>query len=221
MYKLIIYDAWMLFVIALGVMLLATLIMSALGKHFYTQDVLLRKFTILDLEFAATGQEIKNIIDGIFALPMLQSAKVIKSLRWHIFIDFFLFMPAAYGSIFILCMKVSEKMGTFGQFFFPLLAWLQILAFVLDGIENIYLLSKLRHDVSMPSKAAHKRFQILELTKWSLALFATICSLSALAFFWVSGMYNTNSLSYLIVIAAEIALFFIINSLLPKTKQPA
>src|SRR4051812_35317006 len=117
---------WPMFCIAFGAMLLLTFIMGLLGRHFYTQDVVIKKFSIMDLEMPATPLELVNLIKGLYKLPGDRSKKSIDSLKGQLYIDF-LFMPFAYGSIFILCMLVSAKMDlAAGKYVFMILAWLQL-----------------------------------------------------------------------------------------------
>lgn len=199
-------NAWLLFTIAFGLMLFATYVMNRLAKNFCTKDVLVRRFSIMDLEFASTNQEIVNIMRGLFLLPEDQSRKAIGSLRAHFWVDYLVFMPATYGGIFILAMKVSEKMGHIGHVLFPILAWLQIVAFMLDFIENWYLMKKIRQDAN-PSPAEHRRFKWLEIFKWGIALLAAICSFSAVLYYWLSGNFMRQSLWFLGLIAVETILY--------------
>ena len=91
---------WIWFCIAFSVMLTTVFIMNLQSRKFYTQDIVLRKFSIIDLEFPASAQELVNIIKGIYALPGGQSQRTLRSLRGQLYVDF-LFMPAAYIGIFI------------------------------------------------------------------------------------------------------------------------
>src|SRR5688572_14736171 len=99
-------DSWFWFVIAFGIMLLSSILMGIQGRYFFTKDVVVRKFSMMDLEFAATPQELTNILNGIYLLPTDTrsspgTGKVIRALKGQLLIDTFLFMPATYGSIFI------------------------------------------------------------------------------------------------------------------------
>src|SRR5688572_26724547 len=124
---LLIPDTWFWFVVAFGVLLVASIIMNIQARYFYTMDVVVRKFGMMDLELASTPQELANIINGIYLLPTdgkstPRTEKVIRSLREQIVIDFILFMPGAYGSIFLLCMKVASvyEAGHIGQITFTI-----------------------------------------------------------------------------------------------------
>ena len=204
----LISQSWIWFCIAFGVMLVTVLIMNLQSKKFYTQDVLLRKFSIIDLEFPASAQELANIIKGIYALPSGQSQRTLRSLRGQLHVDF-LFMPAAYIGIFLLCMQVSSKMSYFGHYVFAVLGWMQAIAWICDIIENIYLLNKIRPDPKISEPAAHKAFGVLEIIKWGIPLAGTVCSVSALFYFWVIGLYSPGSLLYLLIIVLEITIFMI------------
>lgn len=212
---IIFISGWVLFCVAVAVLLLAALAMQYYGEFFVTRDVLVRDFTIFDLEFASTEREIENTLGGIIRLPPDESAKVIVSLKRHLYIDF-LFMPAAYGAIFIACMKVAWKMPEPAASLFSLLGWLQIVAFLSDGIENFYLLVKIAR-----ANAVHQRsfitfgtYRLLEILKWGSSLLAVVCVLSAFLYFWVSGLFMGQSLKYLLIVAIELIAFVVLMNLI-------
>lgn len=210
-------DTWLIFCIAFGVILITNLIMFRQGMNFYTMDVVLRKFNITDLELPSSVKELPNLINGIFALPDEKKRKSISSLKGQLYVDF-IFMPAAYGAIFLLCMNVSHKM-TLGKELFAALAWLQLIPFALDVIENIYLLNKIHPALAETNKSVHLLFQIIEIIKWGLALTAIVCSLSAIIYFWLVGRYSIESLKYLLIIIGEL-IVFIIAMLIAKKAKP-
>src|SRR5664279_3161412 len=94
---------WMYFCIFFGAMLLISFIMSRQSENMYTLHVVIKKLTMIDLEFPASALELSNLVKGIFLLPAKLSKKSLAALKGQLYIDFF-FMPAAYGSVFILCM---------------------------------------------------------------------------------------------------------------------
>ncbi len=208
-------EGWLLFCIAFAVLLVISLIMAVQTTNFYTQDVVIRKFNIMDLELPASPNEVVNLIKGIYRLPGEQSKKTLRVLRANLYLDF-LFMPAAYGSIFIACMMISWKMTSFGHWLFAALAWAQIISWVLDIIENIRLLGKLKPDIEAPTLTEHKAFQRLEITKWGIALLGTVCAISAVMYFWLIGRYSYNSLEYVVTFVAELAIFFVIGKIADK-----
>ena len=209
---------WIYFCIFFGAMLLISFIMSLQSTNFYTVDVVVRKFSILDLEFPASALEIVIFIKGIFKLPADLAKKTLNALRGQLYLDF-LFMPAAYGSIFILCMKVSMKMTSFGHGVFAILAWLQCIAWLCDIIENIYLLNKIQPQPVISKPAVHKAYQILEICKWGIALTAAVCSMAAIFYFWLVGWYSLHSINYLLIIAVEIIIFFILKKVTAKSEK--
>ena len=89
-------SSWPLFCVAFGGMLFLTLIMKWQSTRFYTQDVVLRKFSIMELEMPATQMELVNLIKGLYKLPPATSAATVKALKGQLYTDF-LFMPFAYG----------------------------------------------------------------------------------------------------------------------------
>lgn len=208
-------DAWIYFCVSFGIMLITTFIMDRLSRHFYTQDVVLRRFSIMDLEWPASPRELVNLVKGMYELPVQKQHKAISSLRKHLYTDF-IFMPAAYGSIFLLCMNISWKMTFIGPYIFAALAWLQVIAFLLDVIENVYLLNKIRPDIVEEPLTTHKNFEKLEYVKWGIALVAPICALSALLYFWLVGRYAVGSLKYAGIVVIEIVLFFVAGKIMAK-----
>lgn len=188
-----------LFCIIFGAMLLTSYIMSLLSKNFYTLHVFVRKFSILDLQFPATALELATYIRGIFLLPKELSSKSLRSLKGQLYIDF-IFMPLAYGSIFLLCIMLSHKMNYMGNYIFTLLGWLQIIPFLCDITENIYLLQKLHPDVKPSTPYVHKAYQLIVKIKWSVAVIAVVFCISALCYFWLTGNFSNGSIRYFIII---------------------
>ena len=208
-------HGWIYFCVAFGIMLITTFIMGRLSRHFFTQDVVLRRFSIMDLEWPASPRELVNLLKGMYELPGKKQQKAISSLRKHLYTDF-IFMPAAYGSIFLLCMHISWKMTFIGPYIFAALAWLQVVALLLDIIENIYLLKRIRPDITESTITTHKNFEKLEYFKWGIALISTICALSAVLYFWLVGRYAAGSLKYVGMVVAEIILFLIAGKIAAK-----
>ena len=213
-------DYWILFCMAFGGMLLTSFIMSMLSMNFFTWDVVKKKFSIMDLEFPATPRELVNVIKGLYKLPRPEALTAIKALRWRLVINF-LFMPFAYGSIFFLCMLVSAKMTTFGITFFIILAWLQLIPWVCDIIENIYLLRKINPHPRLSKPAVHKTYLMMEIFKWGIALGSSICAIAAVFYFWLSRDYGNRSANFLLIIMGEIVLFVIFGKLFLKKKPKA
>ncbi len=211
--------SWAMFCMAFGLMLLLTFIMSLQSLHFYTKDVVVKKFSIMDLEMPATSTELVNLIKGLYKLPEQKSKKAISALKGQLYIDF-LFMPCAYGAIFLLCMLVSAKMQlSFGINIFMILAWLQLIPWLCDIIENIYLLRKINPEPVLSSPSVHKAYLLMEAFKWGIALTATICAIAAICYFWLAGHYTLHALYYLLIIGGEIILFLILGKVFLKNKN--
>jgi hypothetical protein len=212
--------SWTLFTITFGLMLLFSFIMAVQGSHFYTYDHVEKKFSIMELEMPATPLELVNLIRGLYKLSTRDKAlKAIKSLRYQLYLDF-LFMPCAYGTIFILCMLVSAKMqSSFGHTIFTILAWAQLIPWLCDIVENIYLLRKIKPKPVLSSLTVHKAYLRMEYCKWGIALGATICAVTAICYFWLAGNYVVNSLNYLAIIAVEIIIFALMGKFFLKKKK--
>jgi hypothetical protein len=190
-------------------MALTGFIMNLQGKNFYTLHVFVRKFSILDLQFPATALELATYIRGIFLLPKELSSKSLRALKGQLYVDF-LFMPFAYGTIFLLSILLSHKMNYPGNYIFTLLAWLQIVPLLCDMAENIYLLEKIRPDVTPSRPFIHKIYQLIVKIKWSIAVIAAVFCISALCYFWLTGNFSYGAVSVLAVIIAELIIIYIL-----------
>ena len=209
-------SSWPLVCIFFGAMLFLILLMRWQGTFFYTKDVVVRRFSILDLEIPASPIELVNIIKGLYQLPVQKKDASINALKTQLYIDF-IFMPFAYGFVALLCVQVSRKMSlAAGSNIFLVFAFLQMVSWILDIIENIYLLNKIKPTVEISSPGIHKAYLIMEAIKWGLALVSTICAVAALFYFWLSGHFSTGVLKYLIIFIAEIIIFFVLSKLIFK-----
>jgi len=211
--------SWMAFSITFGLTLLFSFIMAVQSAHFYTFDGTEKKFSMMELEIPASNVELVNIIGGIFKLKdHAKRSKAASTLKAQLYIDF-LFMPCAYGSIFILCMLVSSKMQfSIGFNIFSVMAWLQIIPWVCDIIENIYLLGKIKKHPPRSTLFVHKAYIRMEYLKWTIALGSGICAVAAICYFWLAGKYAVHSLNYLAIITGEIILFAVIGKFFLKKK---
>ena len=184
--------------------------MGRQGRNFITMDPIRRNVSMLSLEFPSKPTELSNVMKGIFRLPEDEQQASIRSLRGQIVVDFLLFMPGTYGGIFILLMKMAMKMGPFGFYLFTVLAWAQILCFLLDAIENFYFLSQIKPDAKQ-SQTAFRMMQVLEIMKWGFALLGAVCGFSAAAFFWLSGQYSVETLIYPAIFGGLIVVFLLVG----------
>jgi hypothetical protein len=225
-------NAWLLFSILFGLLLIVSFVMMLQSRNFYTKDIIVRKFSIMELEVPATPKELVNVIKGLYDLPEKQSQKSIAALKGQLKLDF-LFMPFAYGAIFLLCWRVAHKMeqNFIGFYVFMGLAFLQVIPWVCDIIENVYLLKKINPrikdvdvknlDKSEIEQNKHKRYLSMEGLKWGIALTATVCSISAVSYFSLTGQYSDNSLNFLLIIAAQTVIFLLAVKFLLKKKTKA
>lgn len=213
-------DNWLLFTILFGLLLIVALIMVRQSMHFYTKDVIVRKFSIMELRVAATPKELVNLVKGLYALPPAQSQTSIAALKGQLKIGF-LFMPLAYGCIFLLCWRVAHKMDIkIGYNIFVVFAFLQFIPLVCNIIENRYLLSKISSDVKETSSQKHKHYLWMEVAKWAISLTAAVCSVSAACYFWLTGKYSPDSFRYLSIFVIEMVLFLLaVKHLLSNKKR--
>src|SRR5207253_2909234 len=96
----------MIFFILFTSMLVIAAVMQALEKSFITHFVTDRPFTIIDIEFPVDANELAKIISGLYRLPQEISTRSTRALKTQLWIDF-IYMPALYGSIFLLCLVLS------------------------------------------------------------------------------------------------------------------
>lgn len=198
-----------LFCIAFGLMLFATYLLGRLGKEFFTNDVVIRPFSMLDVEFAATPKELYNTMHGMYLLPPTKMKKAVSSFSKSLWVDTLLYIPFTYSSIFLMCFIISERV-LYGGKFFLILGILQIVPLVLDLIENLFLWSKLKLDIKEDNLTVFKRFRLLQLFKWGIALFGTVCSLSVALSLWLSGHYKPGQEWYCYLFLGEILAFFLL-----------
>lgn len=211
-------NTWLLLSISFGLMLLVACIMIRQAQKFYTLDVIIRKFSIMELEMAATPKEMVNVIKGLYDLPPEQARTSLTALKNQLRLDF-LYMPLLYGSIFFITWRVANKMEIQAGFIvFATLAFLQGVAWICNIIEDIYLLGKIKNDVHESTFKRHKMHLVIEAIKWGIALTATVCSFSAIAYFWLTGKYSIQSFEYLIIVLGELIIFGIIVQFLIKRK---
>lgn len=198
--------------------LLASLVMSRLHNNYFTLHVFVRKFSLIDLKSPATPLELSTYINGIFLLPKHLQQKSLQSLKGSLYIDFIL-MPLLYGTIFLLSMLLSQKLSSRGQLLFEVLAWAQIIAFICGIISNIYLLQKIHPQTKPSSNSVHFLLQIIENSKWAVSLSAVVCSISIIVYFWFTGNYLYSSIHFILIIIAEIILFFIVKKIMSKNPK--
>ena len=212
--------SWIAFSITFGLTLLFSFIMAAQSRYFYTYDGVEKKFSMMELEIPASNTELVNIIGGMYKLQdPKKKSKAISALKNQLYIDF-LFMPCAYGSIFILCMLVSSKMQfSIGFNIFSVMAYSQIIPWICDIVENIYLLGKIKEEPPVSTVSVHKAYIRMEYLKWTIALGSGICAVAVICYFWLTGMYTVQSLNYLAVIAGEIILFALVGNFFLKKKK--
>ena len=190
------YAGWC-FIAALAVVFLSSWLMGRQSRFLFTKDPIRRPFSLFEMQFPAKSYDLENLINGIYQLPA-DAAKTVRALKVQLLLDYFLFIPAVYGGIFILSMHLAAGMQTsVGRCWFMGLAWAQVIPFILDYIENTYfwiMIGKRNIPIPRPTpfqppktSRSFRAFQWLELFKWGLPLLAFSCCLSLLAYLWLSG----------------------------------
>lgn len=205
----------LLFYIIFGAMALIGLLMHLQSKNFYTLHVFVRKFSILDLEFPASALELATYIKGIFLLPKELSSKSLKALKGRLYLHF-LFIPLLYGTIFLLCIQIANKMNSWGNYIFTTLALIQVIPLICDVAENFYLLQKIHPNVAPSKPSVHKAYQLLGKIKWAIASVAVVFAFSTLFYFWLSGNFSFRSIQFLGVIIGELIIIYILARITSK-----
>jgi len=214
-FNIIINHPWLWFCVGFALVQITSLWMQKLGNQLKTRDGSLHKFSIMDLEFPSSAQDMVNVINGIYRMPEMEIKKCLKALKFTLIVDF-LFMPAIYGCIFLLCMHVAHKTMHINPAVFETLAWLQVFAWLCDIFENAYILRKIHPDSTPSGKMSHAIYTAVVYSKWGIALIGGICASMAIFYFWLSGRYNPDNLFFAMVLIAEIVGFFILKSVLNK-----
>jgi hypothetical protein len=193
----------------MALFLLTTIIMGRQSRHFYLQGITRMPFSIFDLEFPGDPKTLPHIMRDIDNLPNGEGIKVRKSLRGSLLTDF-VFMPATYIGIFLLCIHTANKMEYWGKIVFNVLAWMQVLPWLFDMIENLYILNKMKRPVPS-SLAVHKAYVRIVQFKWGIACTAAVCAAFGSLYFWIVGEFDNYAINYLLILAGEIAVFMIIS----------
>lgn len=185
------------FMLSFTLMLFTALWMFLLGKKFRYRDPggVEIPFGFLDLQFPSSEQELCNIMKGLS--PTIRTA-----LRAHLWVDF-LFMAGFYPSIAILCIIVGYKTDV-GQYFFWLMAAFQLAAWLFDILENGYCLRKLRKPVPGATNNAFQTYSFFVYAKFILCLAGLASAVPALFYCWITGDFETGSLSYGGIMVAEL-----------------
>ncbi len=217
-------DHWPLFTICVGLLLVSLCILIWQGRLFYTKDsAAIRKFSILELQMPATPEELVKLIKGIYKLPPVVTSITLRALKGQLWLNF-LFMPLVYGSVFLLCWRVAQKMNTtVGYIVFTSLALVQLIPLICGIIEKIYLLKKIGPEPATSTIRQHKLYLWMEAVKWGLFLLAAVSGISVICYFWLSGDYTAGSLRFILIVIIEIIIFLLVakNLLSYRTKKPA
>lgn len=209
----------MLFFIAWCIMLVAMLIMNRQARDFYTLDVVLRQFSIFQLEFPSSNKELPTLIQGIYALPEPMRTRSLRALKGQLYVDF-LYMPGVYLSIHILCHEVARTQEGWGIALFEFLSVAQFISWICDIIENLYLLRKIRRKGPPVSRLEYKLYQFMETIKWGFSLTGAGLGLSMLVYAWLTGTVRPEALQMLCWALVATVAYLVLNALFNKPRQP-
>lgn len=137
--------------------------------------------SIFGLELYYPASKIEEIFKGID--PHVKSI-----LGYHLSFDF-IFMAGCYPGIACLCMMASEKIKTrIIKRILIILAFMQIIAWGFDIIENYYLLQWLKNPLIGKEFTF---YHAVVYSKWTIALTGALIALSTL----ISRLFKKNRLS--------------------------
>ena len=173
-----------LFLFSLGIFLGTAFCMKWMESDFWAGE---EKFTIIGLEIFYPREKIITLFNSL-------DNRVRTILSYHLYFDF-AFMMGAYPGISSLCMMTRAK--TISPFLSKLLlmvAFLQMLAWAGDIIENFYLLQWLRHPVIDESTFAFYHFAVI--LKWFIAIAGVLCC--AAVFLLRKSVSKTHEKQFLI-----------------------
>ncbi len=131
--------------------------MKWMEGDFISQD---SKFSIIGLEISYSREKVQEVLAGL-------NDKGKTILSYHLYFDF-AFMTGVYLGIMSLCMMARYKqVNVIFKNLLLVLTLLQIIAFVCDITENVYLLSWLKNSRVGDGFAA---YHLVVVIKWSVAL---------------------------------------------------
>lgn len=210
------FNNWQVFTFLFTLLLIVSLVMIVQSRWFFTKDIVIRRFGIMELTLPATPKELCNLVKGLYQLPPDDARKSVRAVRGQLWIDF-LFMPLAYGSVFVLCWKVAHKFEAgFSSYVFMVLAYAQVLPWLCDILENTYLLRKIHPFIKEPTFSEHNFYLAVGAIKWFVPLVALVGAVSAVAYFWLTGSFSQSSLRYLAIVTIEVFLFVVAARYLVK-----
>ncbi len=156
-----------LFFFCFGLFIASLMVMKWIETEMIFQG---EKVSIFGLELFYTKQRIETIFGGI-------DASVRQSIGYHLYFDF-IFMAGCFPGIASLCMIAAEKVeGKKIRSILFLFAALQIVAWVLDIIENIHLIKWLKYSVIRDDLFL---FHAIVYSKWLIAVTGVLVGLIVL-----------------------------------------
>lgn len=192
--------------------------MNALGSKFKTVVRIERSFSILDLEFAGTSKELTLILKGIKRLSdPLDTKRCMQALKWQLYIDF-LFMLTLYPLIAMMCIKVAMKMSNWGDNLYFYLAAAQLLPFIFDIAENVYLLKKINTPILSKTRV-YNIYKNVVLAKWLVALAGFICSAFGLLYFWVAGRFQPSTIRVPVILVLIVIAWYLFHCCMFKKSK--
>lgn len=162
------YNWWKkLFLFGLGLFAGTAFCMKWMESDFLING---EKFTIPGLELFYTKEKVMSLLSGL-------DGHVKTILSYHLYFDF-AFMAGVYPGIAALCMMAREKLsaGVLKKLLL-VLATIQLIAWVSDIAENLFLLKWIKHPVIGNE---FDSYHFIVIVKWLIALTGVFFSVPVL-----------------------------------------
>ena len=202
-----------------GVALLLSSIMGVLSKNFVTLHVFIRKFKMLDLEFATTPLELSTYVNGIFnkEMPEELSGKCYRSIKAFLILSILCQILIA-TVFFFTCHLIAANLKGIHRIFFLGLAWLQVASLLCGFVRVIFFLSYIKAGAKPLSQKTFKVNEVIEIIKWAIPLITGVVIISYFLFVWFSGVANLQLLDIVMLLIAEVFIVFLIKKYVIKIK---
>lgn len=162
--------------------LISYLLMKAQSRHFLTLARIRQPFSIFDLQFSASKDELERLLGGIKRLDEREAESSSKALRKNLWLDFLL-MPCIYIGITLVCFMTYGLMDSLGKYVFVFLGFLQVIPWLCDIYENTFLLRRIPEPFATP--ASFNLYLRCVQLKWFIASISLVTALSMLLFIFV------------------------------------
>ena len=205
---------WILIFICNLVFILAQHYLKHKKALLFTKTNVIRRFTLLELYFPEKYDSIVNIFKGINRLPVYPGADnrtIVKKTLIRVLLVDCILKSAVYLIMFLLCFATSYQLNYTGMQMLQLLAYLEILIWMMNMFQNMFLIYKFirvfKYNKPIPSgRKMYLFLHYLEWCKWIGFGITAAITFGCLGYFWVSGKIKRMHF-ILLFLAILLALF--------------